>query len=92
MHEIRLLPLWLHSTFDRSPCAAESAVCVQATPPVRLPQVQLQALTERIQDAGTEVVKAKVGLALHATQAHATSMCMLHLTPHVQHDVCAWPR
>ena len=36
-------------------CAA-----VQATPRVDLPAEKVKALTERIQDAGTEVVKAKV--------------------------------
>lgn len=35
---------------------------LQAQPRVHLSQQQLQALTERIQDAGTEVVKAKVGM------------------------------
>ncbi|KAK9809282.1 hypothetical protein WJX73_000564 [Symbiochloris irregularis] len=33
----------------------------QAQPRANLPAAQLQALTERIQDAGTEVVKAKAG-------------------------------
>merc|ERR1712109_197325 len=33
----------------------------QCTPPVEFPADQLKALTERIQDAGTEVVKAKSG-------------------------------
>lgn len=33
----------------------------QATPAVQFPEDQLKALTERIQDAGTEVVKAKAG-------------------------------
>lgn len=33
----------------------------QATPSVSFPQDQLKALTERIQEAGTEVVKAKAG-------------------------------
>jgi len=33
----------------------------QATPSVEFPADQLKALTERIQDAGTEVVKAKAG-------------------------------
>jgi len=33
----------------------------QCTPPVDFPADQLKALTERIQDAGTEVVKAKAG-------------------------------
>ncbi|XP_042216667.1 malate dehydrogenase, mitochondrial-like [Homarus americanus] len=33
----------------------------QATPSVEFPEDQLKALTERIQDAGTEVVKAKAG-------------------------------
>lgn len=33
----------------------------QATPAVSFPEDQLKALTERIQDAGTEVVKAKAG-------------------------------
>jgi len=33
----------------------------QATPAVEFPADQLKALTERIQDAGTEVVKAKAG-------------------------------
>ncbi|XP_071541640.1 malate dehydrogenase, mitochondrial [Panulirus ornatus] len=33
----------------------------QATPAVEFPEDQLKALTERIQDAGTEVVKAKAG-------------------------------
>ncbi|KAK4321737.1 hypothetical protein Pmani_007477 [Petrolisthes manimaculis] len=33
----------------------------QATPSVQFPEDQLKALTERIQDAGTEVVKAKAG-------------------------------
>merc|ERR1719495_2432337 len=33
----------------------------QATPAVEFPSDQLKALTERIQDAGTEVVKAKAG-------------------------------
>jgi len=33
----------------------------QATPSVSFPQDQIKALTERIQDAGTEVVKAKAG-------------------------------
>merc|ERR1712112_517232 len=33
----------------------------QCTPPVEFPADQLKALTERIQDAGTEVVKAKAG-------------------------------
>merc|ERR1712121_343113 len=33
----------------------------QATPAVEFPANQLKALTERIQDAGTEVVKAKAG-------------------------------
>ncbi|XP_045613453.1 malate dehydrogenase, mitochondrial [Procambarus clarkii] len=33
----------------------------QATPSVEFPNDQLKALTERIQDAGTEVVKAKAG-------------------------------
>lgn len=33
----------------------------QATPAVEFPPDQLKALTERIQDAGTEVVKAKAG-------------------------------
>merc|ERR1719495_1716754 len=33
----------------------------QASPAVEFPEDQLKALTERIQDAGTEVVKAKAG-------------------------------
>merc|ERR1711899_288611 len=33
----------------------------QCTPPVEFPADQLKALTKRIQDAGTEVVKAKAG-------------------------------
>ena len=33
----------------------------QCTPSVQFPEDQLKALTERIQDAGTEVVKAKAG-------------------------------
>merc|ERR1739844_791219 len=33
----------------------------QCTPPAEFPAAQLTALTERIQDAGTEVVKAKAG-------------------------------
>merc|ERR1719492_644073 len=33
----------------------------QCTPPVEFPADALKALTERIQDAGTEVVKAKAG-------------------------------
>merc|ERR1711972_1122386 len=33
----------------------------QCTPPVTFPDDELKALTERIQDAGTEVVKAKAG-------------------------------
>merc|ERR1711993_212010 len=33
----------------------------QCTPAVEFPPDQLKALTERIQDAGTEVVKAKAG-------------------------------
>jgi malate dehydrogenase len=33
----------------------------QCSPPVEFPADQLKALTERIQDAGTEVVKAKAG-------------------------------
>merc|ERR1712029_986453 len=33
----------------------------QCTPPVEFPADELKALTERIQDAGTEVVKAKAG-------------------------------
>jgi malate dehydrogenase len=33
----------------------------QATPSVKFPQDKVQALTERIQEAGTEVVKAKAG-------------------------------
>merc|ERR1711935_626297 len=33
----------------------------QCTPPVEFPADQLKALSERIQDAGTEVVKAKAG-------------------------------
>merc|ERR1712061_946426 len=33
----------------------------QCTPPVEFPADQLKALTERIQDAGTEVVKTKAG-------------------------------
>lgn len=33
----------------------------QCTPPVEFPEDQLSALTARIQDAGTEVVKAKAG-------------------------------
>jgi len=33
----------------------------QASPSVEFPEAQLKALTERIQDAGTEVVKAKAG-------------------------------
>jgi lactate/malate dehydrogenase, alpha/beta C-terminal domain len=36
------------------------APVAQATPPLQLSQDQAKALTERIQDAGTEVVKAKV--------------------------------
>lgn len=36
------------------------ALPVQARPRVQLPQDRVKALTERIQDAGTEVVKAKV--------------------------------
>ena len=36
-------------------------VISQASPSVSFPDDQLKALTERIQDAGTEVVKAKAG-------------------------------
>ena len=36
------------------------AGCLQAKPRVELPADKAQALTARIQDAGTEVVKAKV--------------------------------
>ena len=46
------------------------AVPGQARPRANLPEDQLQALTERIQDAGTEVVKAKV-CSLHADAASA---------------------
>lgn len=35
--------------------------CLQCTPKVELPQDQLATLTGRIQEAGTEVVKAKAG-------------------------------
>ena len=34
-------------------------MCVQSRPRVELPPHKARALTERIQDAGTEVVKAK---------------------------------
>ena len=37
-----------------------SSVYLQATPRVSLPAEQIKAITLRIQDAGTEVVKAKV--------------------------------
>merc|ERR1712141_642415 len=36
-------------------------VLSQANPPLSLPQKEIEALTARIQDAGTEVVKAKDG-------------------------------
>ena len=36
-------------------------VMSQATPPVTFDDASLKAITERIQDAGTEVVKAKAG-------------------------------
>lgn len=36
-------------------------VLSQSLPPVNLPQDKIKALTERIQEAGTEVVKAKAG-------------------------------
>jgi malate/lactate dehydrogenase len=35
---------------------------LQAVPRLQLPQDRVKALTERIQDAGTEVVKAKVSI------------------------------
>lgn len=36
----------------------------QSTPKVEFPQDQLEALTGRIQEAGTEVVKAKAGAGM----------------------------
>ena len=41
---------------------------MQATPRVNLPADKIKALTLRIQDAGTEVVKAKVRCLLPAGQ------------------------
>jgi hypothetical protein len=41
-------------------CAQCCALWLQAVPRLQLPQDRVKALTERIQDAGTEVVKAKV--------------------------------
>ena len=38
---------------------------VQATPRVNLSEGEAKALTERIQDAGTEVVKAKVRVSIY---------------------------
>ena len=42
---------------SRGPCG----FCLQCTPKVEFPQDQLTTLTGRIQEAGTEVVKAKAG-------------------------------
>ena len=44
---------WPWGMHDRQVCRA------QATPRINLPADQVKALTARIQDAGTEVVKAK---------------------------------
>ena len=45
-----------------SPCSrAPCDFGLQCTPKVDLPQDQLTAVTGRIQEAGTEVVKAKAG-------------------------------
>ena len=52
---------------------------VQATPRVSLPAEQIKALTLRIQDAGTEVVKAKVGLCKGGLPAVAQDGCRVSL-------------
>lgn len=47
-----------------TPCSSAALFCAtQARPRLQLPQERIVALTERIQDAGTEVVKAKVSIA-----------------------------
>lgn len=42
-------------------CSHSSWLALQCTPKVDFPQDQLATLTGRIQEAGTEVVKAKAG-------------------------------
>uniref|UniRef100_A0AAY4EJY2 Malate dehydrogenase n=1 Tax=Denticeps clupeoides TaxID=299321 RepID=A0AAY4EJY2_9TELE len=55
----------------------------QCTPKVEFPQDQLTALTERIQEAGTEVVKAKAGAGRwQFMQVHAAQFC------HPLHGIC----
>lgn len=49
------------------PCA----FCLQCTPKVEFPQDQLTTLTGRIQEAGTEVVKAKAGAGRSRGQPRA---------------------
>lgn len=56
-------------------------VISQATPSVSFPDDQIKALTERIQDAGTEVVKAKAGagsatLSMAFAAARFTDNCL----------------
>merc|ERR1712223_1828336 len=58
----------------------------QCTPSVEFPADQLKALTERIQDAGTEVVKAKDG-AGSATLSMAYAAARFTECPYVESDV-----
>ena len=58
------LGAWARS---RAPCA----FCLQCTPKVEFPQDQLTTLTGRIQEAGTEVVKAKAGAGRSQGQPRA---------------------
>lgn len=43
---------------------AAKCACVQSEPRIQLPSDKAKALMERIQNAGTEVVEAKVSLLL----------------------------
>jgi hypothetical protein len=89
----------------RSGCqpGCDGAPSVQAVPRVQLPQDRVKALTERIQDAGTEVVKAKVVMFPFAHVVDALAPCMTLQSQQnvwmlaaqagaisLQHSICSW--
>ena len=60
------------------------AACVQTTPPVQMQEAEVQSLTQRIQNAGTEVVEAKAGkgsatLSMAYAAARMAESCLLGL-------------
>ena len=76
--------MWTHS--NRS-------VPVQTTPPVTMEEQEMDLLTTRIQNAGTEVVEAKAGrgsatLSMAYAAARMAESCLLGLEVRLLSDSC----